>query len=57
MNVMEGVAENFQQGNIGNMLIGFIYGGCTTDVKSIIHQLQENAINKTMYMAFVDLKK
>ena len=61
MKVLERVAENFlwQQVCIDNMQFGFMPGRSTTDAIFIVSQLQEkfHAVNKTMYMAFVDPQK
>ena len=60
MKILERVAENFLQQEHGNdMQLGFMPGHSTTDIIFIVHQLQEKfyAINKTLYMAFVNLEK
>ena len=45
--------------NINEMQFGFIPGRGTTDAIFIIYQLQEKylAVNKPLYLAFVDLEK
>ena len=45
--------------NINEIQFGFVPGRGTTDVIFIIHQLQEKylAINKPLYLAFLDLEK
>ena len=61
MNFLERVAENvpWQQVLVDDMQSGFGPGWNTTDAIFIIRWLQEifHAINKTLYMAFVDLEK
>ena len=61
MKVLERVAENFlrQQVCIDDMQFGFMPGRSTTDAIFIVRQLQEkfHAVNRTLYMAFVDLEK
>ena len=61
MKVLERVAEDFlwQQVPIHDMQFGFMPGRRTTDATFIVCQLQEKfyAINKTLYMAFVNLQK
>ena len=60
MKVLERVAENFlRQVRINDMQFGFIPVEVTTDAIFIVRQLQEKfyAINKTLYMAFVNLEK
>ena len=55
------VAENLlsQQMHNDDMLFGFLPGCSTTDAIFIVHQLQEmfHAVNRTLYMAFVNLEK
>ena len=58
--VLERVAENFlRQVHIDDMQSGFLPGYSTTVAIFIVHQLQEmlHRVNKTLYMAFVNLEK
>ena len=60
MKVLQRVVENFLwQVHIHDMQFGFMPGCSTTDVIFIVRQLQEKfyAVNKTLYMVFVDLEK
>ena len=60
MQVLERVFENFlrQQMFIDDMQFGFMPGRSITNAIFIVSQLQENsyAINKTLYMAFVNIQ-
>ena len=53
------MAENFLQVHIDDLQFGFMSGRSTTDAIFIVRQLQEkfHAINKALYMTFVDLEK
>ena len=61
MKVSERVVEGLirQRVEIDEMQCGFMSGRCTTDAIFIVRQLQEKhlAVNKPLYMAFVDLEK
>ena len=45
--------------SIDDSQFGFVPGRCTTDANFVFRQLQEKyiAVNKRLYMAFVDLEK